>query len=91
MQTPTLPAGTTVCDSTSGTVSGSDCIDLFRAVEASQVNRHVSAKQPEHGHQEAAVNCEGIDLLQHRVAHGLRGHHGSVRKSFGGCILAEGF
>ena len=29
------PAGTVVCDSTSGTVSGSDCIDLFNAVEAS--------------------------------------------------------
>ena len=31
----TWTAGTVVCDSTSGSVSGSDCIDLFNAVEAS--------------------------------------------------------
>mmetsp|Transcript_33690 Transcript_33690/g.77789 ORF Transcript_33690/g.77789 Transcript_33690/m.77789 type:complete len:258 (+) Transcript_33690:70-843(+) len=31
----TWTTGDTQCDSTSGTISGSDCIDLFRAVEAS--------------------------------------------------------
>lgn len=31
----TWTAGTTTCDSTGGTLSGQDCIDLFRAVEAS--------------------------------------------------------
>lgn len=30
-----IAPGTVVCDSTSGSVSGSDCIDLFNAVEAS--------------------------------------------------------